>query len=92
MHFNCLVLFQAIQFSISTQFSSIWPIDWTPSGATSPGESGPGSNYIEEVLCILQSSSIIHHQIVSCLIPDTRLGVSYFSAEKLLVYFTAPVD
>ena len=28
------VLFQTIQFSISTQFSSVWPIDRTLSGAT----------------------------------------------------------
>ena len=38
------VLFQAIQFSISAQFSSIWPIDRTLSGATTPGQSGPGSD------------------------------------------------
>ena len=31
------ILFQAIQFSISTQFSSIWPIDRTLSGATTLG-------------------------------------------------------
>ena len=30
------VLFQAIQFGISTQFSSIWSIDRTLSGATTP--------------------------------------------------------
>ena len=37
------VLFQAIHFSISTQFSSIWPIDRTLSGSTTPGLSEPGS-------------------------------------------------
>ena len=31
------VLFQVIQFSISTQFSSIWPIDRSLSGATTLG-------------------------------------------------------
>ena len=30
------VIFQTIQFSISTQFSSIWPIDRILSGATTP--------------------------------------------------------
>ena len=30
------VLFQGIQFSISTQFSSIWPIDSALSDATTP--------------------------------------------------------
>ena len=38
------VLFQTIQFSISIQFSSIWPIDWVLSGATTPAQRGPGSD------------------------------------------------
>ena len=33
------VLFQTIQFSIGMQFSSIWPIDRTLSGATTLGQS-----------------------------------------------------
>ena len=40
------------------QFSSIWPIDRTLSGATTPGQSGPRSDGNERVLCIPQSSSI----------------------------------
>ena len=51
-------LFQAIQFSISSQFTSIWPINRTLSGATTTGQSGPGSDGYEGVLRILQSSSI----------------------------------
>ena len=47
------VLIQAIQFSISTQFSSIWPIDQTLSGATTPGQSESGSDGNEEVHRIL---------------------------------------
>ena len=50
------VLFQTIQFGISTKFSSIPPIDRTLSGATSPGQSGPGSDG-NRVIRILQSSS-----------------------------------
>ena len=38
------VLFQTIQFSISTRLSSIWPKDWALSGTTTPGHSGPGSD------------------------------------------------
>ena len=38
------VLFQTIQFSKSTQFSSIWPIDRTLSGAPTPGQSEPGND------------------------------------------------
>ncbi len=51
------VPFQTIQLTISTQFSSIRPIDSTLSGATTPGQSGPGSDGNEGVLCIPQSSS-----------------------------------
>ena len=40
------------------QFSSIQPIDKALSGATTPGQSGPGSNGNEGVLHIPQSSSI----------------------------------
>ena len=39
------VLFEAIQFRISSQFSFIWPIDRTLSGATTPGHSGPGKRW-----------------------------------------------
>ena len=55
------VLFQTIQFNISTVWmsnSSIWAIDRTLSGATTPSQSGPGSDGNEGVLCIPQSSSI----------------------------------
>ena len=44
------VPFRAIQFSISTLFSSIWPIDRTLSSSAALGQSGPGSDGIEEVL------------------------------------------
>ena len=46
------------QFSISKQFSSIWPIDRTLSGATTLGLCRPGSNGNKGVLRIPQSSSI----------------------------------
>ena len=44
------VPFQTIQFSISTQFNSIWPIDRTLSGATIPGQSGSGRKGNEGVV------------------------------------------
>ena len=50
------VLFQAIQFSINTHFSSIWLLTRTLSGATTPGQSRPGSDGNEGVLSIPQSS------------------------------------
>ena len=65
------VLFQIIQFSISTQFkyknsklskprfSSISPIDRTLSVATTHGQSGPGSDGNKGVFRNPQSSNII---------------------------------
>ena len=61
------VTFQAIQFSISTQFSSIWPIVRTLSGTTTPGQSKPESDGNEEVRCIPQSSSITGTSPSDCL-------------------------
>ena len=52
------VLFLTIQFRISTQFSSIRPIDRTQSGVTIPGQCGPGSDGNKGLLYIPQSSSI----------------------------------
>ena len=92
------VLFQAIQFSISTQFSSIWPIDRTLSGATTPDQSGPGSDSNEEVLHISQTSNITGASPSDCLVsyPGHSLaggwGVLTPSAEMQSVYSTAPAD
>ena len=71
------VLFQTIQFSISTQFSSIWPRDRMLSGATTPGQSGPGSDSNEGVLHILQSCSITRVSPSDCLLSysGNSLGV-----------------
>ena len=66
--------------------SFIWPIDRTLSGATTPGQSGPGSNGNERVLHISQSSSITEaspsdclmsypgHLLVGCLTPLQTWG------------------
>ena len=48
--------------------SSIWSIDRTLSGATTLGQSGPGSNVNEVVLHIPQSSSIIGSSPSDCLV------------------------
>ena len=58
IQFSQTVVIQTIQFSISMHYSFIEPIDRALSGATIPGQSGPGSNGNEGVLCILQNSSI----------------------------------
>ena len=67
------VLFQVIHSSISTQFSSIWPIDKNLSGAT-PDQSGPGSDGNEAILRIPQSSILIGTSPLDCLVSyqDTR--------------------
>ena len=62
------VLFQTIQFSISTHYNSIWPIDRTLSCASTPGQSGPGSDSNEQVLHIPQSSSITGTSPPDCLV------------------------
>ena len=87
------VLFQAIQFSIKTQFSSVWLIDRTLSVPTSLSQSWPGSHGNKGILWILQSSSITRTSPSDCLVSyqDSRWWGSY-SSEKHLVYSTAPVD
>ena len=79
------VLFQTIQFCISTQFSSIWPITSTP------GQSGHGSQGNEEVLCISQSSRITGTLPSDCLgsylghsLPLSRGAVCVFSSPSWL--------
>ena len=52
------VLFQTIPFTISTQFCSLWLLDRTLSGATTPGLKVPGSDGNERILHIPQSSNI----------------------------------
>ena len=52
------VLFQAIQFSLSTQFSSFGLIDRRISVTTTPGQNGTGIEGNKGVLHIPQSSCI----------------------------------
>ena len=78
------VIFQTIQFYVSTQFSSSWPIERTLSGATPLGQNGSGSNGNEGVLHILPSFSITgtsaSYHLVSY--PGQKMGESYSFAEK----------
>ena len=87
-----IVLFLAVQFSISTQFSSFWFIDRTLSGATTPDQGEPKSNGNEGVLCISYSSSIIGASPSDFFesYPWHSLWGSYLSAEKQSVYSSAP--
>ena len=74
------------------QFCSIWPIDRTLSGATTPDQGGPRSDGNEGVLYIPQSSSITWTSPSNCLVsyPGKSSGGAYPSAEVQLVYSTAP--
>ena len=76
------------------QFSSIWPIDRTLSGATTPGHSRPGINGNEGVLHIPQSSSIIGTLPSDCLcITWTLVGGWYYPSAKMQsMYSAAPAD
>ena len=87
-------LFLTIQFSInhfwhsvSMSNSSIWPIDRTLSGATTPGQGGPGSNGNDGVLCIPQSSSVTRASL-----SDYLMSYPRHSAEMQSVFSTAPDD
>ena len=88
------VPFQTIQFSKSTQISSIWTIDRTLSGATTLGQNGPGSNGNKWALCIPQSSNIIGASSSDCSVSYTghSLGENYPSAEMHSVYSLVPAN
>ena len=83
------VLFQIIPFSISIQFSSIWPI-----GATTPGQSWFGSDGNEVVLRIPQNPSITETSPADCFAsyPGHLLEESYVFPEVHSVYTTAPTE
>ena len=72
IQFSQTVLIQTIHFSLSMQFNSIQPIDRALSGATIPGQSGPGSYGNEGVLHIPQSPSITETSPSDCLVSYTR--------------------
>ena len=90
------VLYQVIQCSISTEFSSIWPIDRALSGATTLGQSGPGSDGNKGVLRIPQSTSITGTSQSYCLVSYLGHSLvqrgSYSSTEVQSEYSTAPAD
>ena len=72
--------------------SSFLPIDRTLTGATTPGQSGPGSDNNKWVFCFLQC--ITRASLSECLVsyPGYSLEVSYLSAEMKTVYSTVSVD
>ena len=76
------------------QFSYIWLIKRTLVGATPLGQSVPGNDGKEGVLCIPQSFSITGTSPSDCLVSylGYSLEGSYPSAEKQSVDSTAPAN
>ena len=87
-------LSQTIQLRIRTQFSSIWHIDRTLSGATTPGKSGPGNDGNKGIIRIYQSSHITEASPPNSLVsyPGHLLKESCISAEMQSMYSTALAD
>ena len=79
-----LVLYLIVQLSVSTQFSSISPIDMILSGATTLGQSGPGSDGKKLVFHITLSYSITGTLLFHCLVSNTghSLGGSLTSHQR----------
>ena len=73
--------------------SSIWLIDRTLLGATTPCQGGPGSNGIKRVLHVYLSFKAGSSPSDVLIIYRTLIGSggSYWSAEMLSVYSTAPI-
>ena len=90
--FILTVLFITIQLTISRKFSSIWPVNWTLLGSTTPSQSEPESGGNKWVLRIpLKDYRGLTIRLFS-VISGHSLGVSYPSAEIQSVYSAAPTD
>ena len=90
IQFSQTVPIQTIQFSISMQLVLFNPEVQPLSGATTLGQSGPGSNHNKGVLCIPQSSSITGTSPSDCLVSyqDTHWeGVLPLCREAVGVFY-----
>ena len=79
------VLFQAIQFCLSMQFISVWPIDRTLWGAITPGQSRTGSDSNEEY------SNTTGTSPSDCLVPypgSSLVGVLSVCSEAVCVFYS----
>ena len=86
------VLFQTLQFRISTNFSFSLSLDRTLLGSTTPSQGGPESNGNEGVLRVPQSSSITGASRSDCLVSylGHMLGESKPFSEILSMYSATP--
>ena len=88
------VLFQTIQFNISTQFSSNWPIDRILPSATTPGHRGHVSDGNKRVLRISLNYNITKASPSDCLVsyPGYSLREDCLSEKMQLEYSTSPAN
>ena len=88
------VLFQTIQFSISTLFNSIRPIDMTSRMLPLWARVDLGVMAIKGHFAFLKTPALLepHHQIIRLHILETRYGRIYPSAEMQSAYSTVPAD
>ena len=84
-----IVLFQTIQFSIGTQFSSIWSIDRTISVATTPVRVNRGAIAMKGFYPFPKPFALLepHHWLFRL-----SWGKSNHSAEMQLIYSAAPCN
>ena len=82
----------AFFFVLSINISSIWTIYWTLSGATTPGQSWPGSDSNEGVQRITQSSIINEASPSDCLVlyPWHPLCWGFYPSRDSLGVFYIP--
>ena len=73
---------------MSTQISSIWPIDRVLSGTSIPGQSGPGSDSNERVHHIPQTSSSTGISPSDCLVSYTGLPLGGLTPMQMCPWCT----
>ena len=84
------ILFQTFQLSINIQFSSIWIIRRILSGATTPGQNGPGNDSNKEILRIPQRSGITGSSPLFNVISCTLVGGVLSLCRDSVVVFCSP--
>ena len=71
-----------------TQFNTIWPKDRTLSGATTPGQIGPGSDENKGLISILQRSGITEASQSDCLVSYPRHWGSLIPLQRCSVFWS----
>ena len=81
------IIFQTIQFSISTQFISIGSIDWTLSGTTTTGLSGPGSDVKAWLLAFSKAQDFVLNNQQWLICHKTKVNkIKFFGHLTVCIY------